>query len=399
MANESLEQWSIRQTGRQLIIELCQFVLLLRLVTLVFIIFGPLMPSRPIEVFALATIALTAVIGTYAMHRLVDSASAHPLIVGVDVAIAAMGLFVSHASPLFVVLSIFSALLIGLLNRGVSAALLLIVLVLAFLAPSSAREGDVSTVEIISRPALYLVAYGGGRVVAQRVGLLTERSLAMGNQVASLVERSRMAREMHDGVVKTLHGIALSAEALGRTEGLSAPLKMKFESFSRAAEFGVQQAREALVELRSDQDDRPVVVVVEDIVTRWSSRARINATFTATTVADVDGYVRNEILACLREALDNVAEHSEASTVAVGLAGSPHHVTLTIEDDGKGVDSRRLGSAVRQGHFGVQGMKERAAAVGGTCEIQSSSETGTTIRLSFPHGGARYDVGDPARND
>lgn len=382
MNDDHLEYWSIQQTGRQLVIELCQFALLLRLVALVFVVFSDAVPTEPDQILCLVAIGVFAVIGTYLMHRLVDSAPAHPLIVGIDVAIASLGLFLADGGAVFFVLSLFSTLLIGFLYRGSAAALLLSVLVLAMIA-AGVSHPTVDVVDILSRSFIYVLTYAGGRVIAQRVEQLTDRSLAVSRQVASLEERSRMAREMHDGVVKTLHGIALSAQALGRAKDLTPELQRKFNSFTQAAEFGVQQARDTLVELRSGQDDRPLAVVIEDVVTRWSERARVEAKVTVMRIGDVDGDVRREVLACLREALDNIAEHAHAALVEVSLQADDRCATLAVSDDGEGIEQRRLRAALRQGHFGLRGMQERMSAVGGRCSVESTPGGGTTVRLAF----------------
>ena len=385
---DTLEVWSLRQTGRQLVIELCQFVFLLRLVALLYIVFSGSLPQELLQTIALAVSSLLALLATFAMHRLVDTAPAHPLIVGIDVALASFGLFVSQASPVFFVLSLFSALLTGLLYRGISAWLLLSVLVLSLLGASTTGSNDLTSVTVATECVLYVVIYLGGRVVAQRVEQLTAKSLAVGQQATLLAERTRIAREMHDGVVKTLHGIALSAEALGRSTGLPEEFRGRLTAFAGAATFGVKQAREALIELRVDQDDRPFAVVVEDVVERWGERTRHVVVVEVDRIADVVGDGRAEALACLRETLDNVAEHAEARNVTVRIEGDGSQARLVVRDDGKGFDQKRLGTAVRQGHFGIRGMRERMNSVGGECRIEPSTGGGTTVRMVIPQPGS-----------
>lgn len=381
---ETLDAWSLRQTGRQLVIELCQFVFLLRLIALMYIVFSSSLPHELLQTIVLAASSVLALIATFAMHRLVDSAPAHPLIVGIDVALASVGLFVSQASPVFFVLSLFSALLTGLLYRGISALLLLSVLVLAFLGASTSGSKDLTPATVAAESVIYALIYLGGRVVARRVEQLTAKSLAVGQQATLLAERTRIARDMHDGVVKTLHGIALSAEALGRSTGMPEEFRGRLTAFAGAATFGVKQAREALVELRIDQDDRPFAVVIEDVVQRWGERTRHAVVVEADRIADVHGDGRAEALACLRETLDNVAEHAEAKNVTVSIEGDGSQATLVVRDDGKGFDQRRLGTAMRQGHFGIRGMRERMNSVGGECRIEPSTGGGTTIRIVIP---------------
>ncbi len=365
-------------------VELCQFVFLLRLVAAVFIIF--LLPSElgALDLSLLLGSCILAVAGTFALHRLVEQVRAHPLVVGIDLAVAAAGLFASDNLSAFFVLSLFSAVLVGLLHKGVAATLLMTLLVVAYVGAvlNETPLPDVS--EIVAPPLMYLATYAGGRVLVSRVEQLTDQGLAASRAMSSLQERSRLAREMHDGVVKTLHGIALSAEALGRSAQVPDELRKRFEMFAGAAEHGVRQARETLVELRVDQDDRPFAVVVEDVVGRWSERIGLETTTKVEGLADVDEPVRSEVLACLREALDNVAEHAEASRVSVRCETTADGTVLLVVDDGKGVEQHRLVIAARQGHFGVRGMHERMTAIGGRCVVESTPKYGTTVRLVFP---------------
>lgn len=104
---------------------------------------------------------------------------------------------------------------------------------------------------------------------------------------------------------------------------------------------------------------------------------------TVMRIVDVDGDMRREVLACLREALDNIAEHAHATLVEVSLEADDHSATLAVSDDGEGIEQRRLRAALRQGHFGLRGMQERMSAVGGRCSVESKPGGGTTVRLAF----------------
>jgi signal transduction histidine kinase len=99
-----------------------------------------------------------------------------------------------------------------------------------------------------------------------------------------------------------------------------------------------------------------------------------------------------EVVRVAQEAIHNVKKHAGASELSVRLEYEPEAVALEIRDNGRG---GALGRAAESspGHFGLTGMRERAAAIGATLEVSSAPGAGTTIRLSVP---ARGDVREQA---
>jgi signal transduction histidine kinase len=89
------------------------------------------------------------------------------------------------------------------------------------------------------------------------------------------------------------------------------------------------------------------------------------------------------VLRIAQEALANVVRHSGAAHVALALRYHPNELTLTISDDGKGflITNANLSP---KGHFGLQGMRERADQIGGTLNVESSPESGTRVTLHAP---------------
>jgi signal transduction histidine kinase len=86
-----------------------------------------------------------------------------------------------------------------------------------------------------------------------------------------------------------------------------------------------------------------------------------------------------------QEALRNAVKHADASEIEIRLTGYPDRVRLTVTDDGRGVrggaDSARF---VAQGHFGLAGMRERAAMIGGRLDVQTAPDYGTVVVLELP---------------
>ena len=85
----------------------------------------------------------------------------------------------------------------------------------------------------------------------------------------------------------------------------------------------------------------------------------------------------------MQEALNNAAKHSRSSRVAVLLEQRDHHAVLIVEDNGVGLLREGMGDGNEVG-FGISGMRERAALIGGTFEVESSHEKGTTIFIRVP---------------
>jgi signal transduction histidine kinase len=86
-----------------------------------------------------------------------------------------------------------------------------------------------------------------------------------------------------------------------------------------------------------------------------------------------------------QEALHNAIQHADASEIGVRITQYPDRLRMTVSDDGRGIlDSTDLGRFVAQGHFGLAGMRERAAMIGGTLDIQSAVDYGTAVILEVP---------------
>ncbi|MBM7489476.1 signal transduction histidine kinase [Micromonospora luteifusca] len=198
-------------------------------------------------------------------------------------------------------------------------------------------------------------------------------------------ERTRLARELHDSVAKTLRGVSFAAVALPSLLRRQPDLAEQLAAtVSLGADTAVREARELLSGLRRDAPDRPFSDVVRGICRAWSSSAGIPVRVTATAV-NPPVAVRYELTQILNEALQNVARHARASQVWVDLNQPDGHVELTIRDNGSGFTvPGELTELSASGNFGVIGMTERAQAVGGTLRVDSSAGAGTRLVTRVP---------------
>ena len=87
------------------------------------------------------------------------------------------------------------------------------------------------------------------------------------------------------------------------------------------------------------------------------------------------------IFRIVQESLTNVARHAEASCVEINLSRSANDLIVEVRDNGKGFDSE---NATKKKSFGLLGMRERAAVLGGSIDITSSRQQGTDVRVRIP---------------
>jgi signal transduction histidine kinase len=93
--------------------------------------------------------------------------------------------------------------------------------------------------------------------------------------------------------------------------------------------------------------------------------------------------VEDELFKIAQEALRNAVAHAQAHLVRVRLCYDVDRVTLAVSDDGVGFDPATTDAEAR-GHFGLRGMRERAARIGATLAVRSAPDTGTTVEVVAP---------------
>jgi signal transduction histidine kinase len=100
-------------------------------------------------------------------------------------------------------------------------------------------------------------------------------------------------------------------------------------------------------------------------------------------VRDLDALVRDELFGIAREAVHNAMAHADASRIDIDLRMDGCELVLAVRDDGRGIDDASLRDG-REGHWGLRGMRERAAAMGGTVTIAARSAGGTEVMARLP---------------
>ena len=206
---------------------------------------------------------------------------------------------------------------------------------------------------------------------------------------AASVERGRVARELHDGVVQTLHAVAFRLYAL-RTNSMLASRECAQEllDIQELVQNETTSLRTLIHQLKPvDFDPRHLVDFLSGVIERYRYETGIGAKFVC-DVADVTlrPQACREVAGIVQEALANVLKHSGAENVLVRLSAESGMWVLSIEDDGRGFAfSGKLSQAeLEKIRGGPLVIKERVRSLSGELTIESKPGQGARLVVSFP---------------
>jgi signal transduction histidine kinase len=198
---------------------------------------------------------------------------------------------------------------------------------------------------------------------------------------AVLGERNRIAREIHDTLAQGYVGISVQLEVLAellRMSKIDAAAKHLDLTRGYVRE-GLADARQSIWALRSQDSGETTLPVRLRRIVEGASGGDLEARFSIFgAYRPLPPGTEREILRVAQEAIHNVKRHSEARHLNVQLEYGPQEIALEVTDDGQGFSTD---SAPSQGHYGLTGMRERAATIGGTLEVTSEPGGGTVVRL------------------
>ncbi len=211
---------------------------------------------------------------------------------------------------------------------------------------------------------------------------------------ARVSERTRIARDLHDTLLQSAHGMLL------RFETVSQLLPERPTEAKEKLDSAIQQTADFITEARDEvQGLRDSIVQTNDLA--LAIRALGEELTTDSTnhrpafrVA-VEGesqnlhpILRDEAYKITAEALRNAFRHSRAKRVEVEIRYDNEQFRLRIRDDGKGIDPAVLEAKATEGHYGLAGMRERATLVGGKLGVWSEVDAGTEVELRVPASAA-----------
>lgn len=221
----------------------------------------------------------------------------------------------------------------------------------------------------------------------------TQAALAIENarlhrQVGALAmteERERIAREIHDSVAQVLGYVNTKAQAAEELLRAGQPDKAAIQigQLGEAAREAYADVREHILGLRTAATvDRDFLATLREYLRRWTEQSGVAATLLTEPSGGfaprLSATAELQLLRIIQEGLSNVRKHAGATVVTVHLTAAEGWIEARIEDNGAGFDPSAT-SRAEYPRFGLSTMRERAEAVGGTLEIESSVGAGTRV--------------------
>jgi signal transduction histidine kinase len=199
-----------------------------------------------------------------------------------------------------------------------------------------------------------------------------------------VAERSRIARELHDTLMQGFSGVTMEMQALSVRLPLSQE-RNTLEEIIHDAGICLREARRSVAGLRNAPNGDPglagaVAEAARHITETQDMRLKLKL---QDNPRGLGTDVQYNLLRILQEAVTNAVKHSGGGTIEVSLDCTPQMLYLTIMDDGVGFNAAD-GADSQPGHYGLIGMRERAAQIGGVLQLQSEPGHGTKVTLSLP---------------
>ncbi len=203
---------------------------------------------------------------------------------------------------------------------------------------------------------------------------------------AILAERTRIAREIHDTLAQGFAGISVQLELVARMLTI-APQSAKphLDQARQLVRSSLDEARRSVWDLRSqalESSDLPSALseTVKRLVADTSIQSQVQV---SGTYRQLSRTIEDHLLRIGQEAITNAIKHARAQNLRVELNYVAESVKLRVQDDGCGFDPRHSPN----GHFGLVGMRERVAQIGGQLIVNSRQNEGTEIIVEVPLSG------------
>lgn len=199
---------------------------------------------------------------------------------------------------------------------------------------------------------------------------------------ATLAERSRIAREMHDTLLQGFAGVALTLVAVANRMTDAPESELEIREVIRSAQRTLEEARQAIFDLHQPTEGYVLAdslrEAAEEVLRPTGMTLQFRCTGQRRPLTPLAEYAIGRVAG---EAVVNAATHSGGYIVRLHLDYRDGAVRLAVTDDGCGFWSDRPSA---QGHWGIRGMRERAGDLGGRLRVRSAPGEGTKVELVVP---------------
>jgi signal transduction histidine kinase len=200
-----------------------------------------------------------------------------------------------------------------------------------------------------------------------------------------LEERQRLAREIHDTLAQGFTSIVMHLEAADQALPTDPnTLQKHLDQARTTARHSLDQARRVVQDLRPDLlEQNSLPDAIKRTASRWQDETNIPVTTTTTgNLLPLHPNIEVTLLRATQEALSNIRKHAQATAVQLTLSYFGDVVMLDVQDNGVGLHNAKP-SSLSSG-YGLQAMQERAAQWGGSVDIESDPDDGTTVTVAIP---------------
>jgi signal transduction histidine kinase len=279
------------------------------------------------------------------------------------------------------------------LFRGVMATLLAIFMMRALRAfeiEGQRRLQAANEARLAAQESALVVERRAGHELERLNETLQQREKTLAELLRQVVnaqeaERRRIARELHDATGQSLTAVALGLHGVGQlTTRDGAAMREHLRELERYATNALEELRQIIADLRPSQlDDLGLAPALQWYLREFEEHYALKTWFT------IRGEPRRllpeyetVLFRIAQEGLNNIAKHAQASRADLRLRYWPRQICLVLDDDGRGFTDEQLQDA-RAG-WGLRGIQERAALLGGHCDIRSAPGHGTRVRVCVP---------------
>jgi signal transduction histidine kinase len=202
-------------------------------------------------------------------------------------------------------------------------------------------------------------------------------------------ERKRLAREIHDQVIQDLLSVNYRLEEIGEDEATALPLKDEIASIRSDIRLLVDDLRRICGNLRPPTiDSLGVGAALQSYTRDWSERTGIGVQLNLdANLGRLPEAIELSIFRIIQEGLSNIRKHAQASEVHIRLKHtSPRTLLISMADNGRGLASNfDLADSAARGHYGLLGISERIALLGGRLKLHNQTGGGLLLEVEIPH--------------
>jgi signal transduction histidine kinase len=217
------------------------------------------------------------------------------------------------------------------------------------------------------------------RQVARQLNLRFEERLG---------ERTRIAQELHDTLLQGFVSASMHLHVATKQVPVDSPARGTLAYVQGLMGKVIDDGRHAIRGLRAPDSS---VGQLEHVLTLVAEELGVPETTRLSVVVEgqsraLHPLMRDEVYRIVREAMTNAIRHAQARLIDVTLDYRAERLVVVVRDNGVGIEDQAVVASGRQGHWGLAGMRERAAGIGASLTLRSRPGAGTEVELSIPSG-------------